>query len=120
MPPPKSIDITVIGYQTVGESIILECNVTMQSSITRRINITWISNGVVLRTVEGTNVSFRFNYIQVYTDYYDILQVSTSDDSRVFQCKASVSANPPVSSIGNITLDVKGKLFVIKSEHIRI
>ena len=42
----------------------------------------------------------------VYTDSYNISQLSTTDDGRVIQCEVVINASPPVMATDNITLNV--------------
>ena len=69
----------------------------------------WTSNGLELKKIENANVSFTSDKSEMYTVVYDILQLSTSDDSREFQCGILVNVTPLVMGIGSVTLDVTGK-----------
>ena len=81
---------------------------TTVRGITSRVDIVWSSNGIDLRRTEGVNGSFTSHSSVTYTDYYNALQLNTSDDDRVYQCEVSLNTIPPRMADGNITLDVTG------------
>ena len=45
----------------------------------------------------------------VYTDTYNISQLSTDDDGREYQCEVVINTSPLVMANGSITLNVMGK-----------
>ena len=54
--------------------------------------------------------STMMNNLLVYTNFYNISQLSTTDNGTVIQCEAAViNASPPVMASDSITLDVTGK-----------
>ena len=53
--------------------------------------------------------STTMNSSLVYTDYYTISQLSTTDDDRVIQCEGLINANTSVMASDSITLDVTGE-----------
>ena len=108
MPTPNTINLTAIGNQTVGQSLTLECRVATVRGITSRVDIAWSSNGSELQRTEGVNVHFLFNSLVIYADSYNILQLNTSDDGRVYQCEVFVNTSPSVAANDNITLDLNG------------
>ena len=67
----------------------------------------WSSNGIVLRRINGT-ISTTMDNSLVYTDSYNISQLSTIDDGGVIQCGVVISASPLVMATDNITLNVMG------------
>ena len=92
----------------MGQSLALECSVSTVRGITSRVDIIWSSNGSELKRTEGTNVSFIYDNLVVYIDSCVILQLNTSDDGRVYQCKMFVNASPLVMANDSITLDLNG------------
>ena len=108
MPAPDTVNVTVVSTQTVGQALTLECNITTVRGITSRVDIVWSSNGVELKRTERANVSTTSDSLATYADYYNVLQLNTSDDGRVYQCKMLVNTSPPLTADGNITLDVTG------------
>ena len=99
--------MTALNDQTVGQSLTLQCEVTTGRGITSRVDIVWSSNGIVLRRINGTIPTTMDNSL-VYTDSYNISQLSTTDDGRVIQCEVVINASPPVMATDNITLNVMG------------
>ena len=108
---PLAIFITVPNTQTVSQSITMQCEVTTVRGITSRVDIVWISCGVELQSMNDVSSTTISNSL-VYTDYYTILQLNTTDDDRVIQCKGVINANPPVMANDIIILDVIGELYL--------
>jgi len=106
--PFPNVDITAPNTQTVGQLLTLECSVTTVRGITSRVDIIWSSDGRELERMEGANVSSTTDSSVVYTDTYNISQLSTTDDGREYQCEVVISTSPPVMANDNITLDVMG------------
>ena len=108
MPTPDRINLTVVSTQTVGQPLMLDCSVTIMRGITSRVDIVWSSNGSELKRIEGANASSASNGLEIYTAFYDAMQINTNDDHRAFQCEVFVNTNPPLIADDNITLDVIG------------
>ena len=69
----------------------------------------WSSGGVELERTNNVS-STVMNGLLVYTDYYIISQLNTTDDDRVIQCEGVINATPPVMANDRIILNVTGKL----------
>ena len=113
--PTPTVSGTAPNTQTVGQSLILQCEVTIVRGITSRVDIVWSSGGTVLRRMNGTTATTMDNS-QVYTDSYTISQLSTTDEGRVIQCEVVINASPLVMASDSITLDVTGEcqaLFIV-------
>lgn len=108
VPTLNSVNVTVASTQTVGQSLTLECRVTTNKVISSGVNIVWSSSGLELRRIEGANIRFISDNLVMYADYYYALQLSTSDDGRVYHCKVFVNTSPQLMADGNITLNVTG------------
>ena len=108
VPSPEAVNVAVMSTQTVGQPLTLECNITTVRGITSRVDIVWSSDGSELMRIEGVNVSFTSESSETYSVLYDVMQLNTSDDGRVFQCEVIVNTNPPLVADNNITLDVTG------------
>ena len=93
----------------VSQPLTLECTITTVKGITSRVDIMWTSNGVELKRIDGANISFVSDKSEMYIVFYDILQLTTSDHSREFQCEIIVNTTPSVMANGSISLDVTGK-----------
>ena len=108
---PNSTNVTVTApiAQIVGQSLILEANVTTVRGITSRIDIEWSIGNTTLKRTEGVNITSTASNTVVYKDIYNITQVSTFDDGRVYQCKMIINTNPQLMATDNIALDVTGK-----------
>ena len=100
--------MTTPSTQTVGQSLILQCEVTTVRGITSRVDIVWSSGGAELERMNNVS-STTMNNLLVYTDSYTISQLNTTDEDRVIQCEVVINASPPVMASDNITLDVTGE-----------
>ena len=107
---PSSIKVTTIGALKVSQSLTLECSIATVRGITSSVDILWSSNGSELKRIIGANVNFTSNNLEMYIVFYDILQLKTSDDGRLFQCEILLNTTPSVMATGNITLDLTGNL----------
>ena len=65
---------------------------------------------MILQKTEGIIITSTASDSVVYNDIYNITQLSTFDDGRVYQCKVIINTNPQLMAIDSITLDVTGKL----------
>ena len=92
---------------TLGQSLILQCEVTTVRGIASIVDIVWSSNGTVLRRMNGTTPNTADDSL-VYTDSYTISQLNTTDDGRMIQCEVVINASPLVTADNNVTLDVMG------------
>ena len=102
------VNLTAPEIQLVGESLILQCSVNTVVGISSSIDVTWSSNNVILAVHENVNTSFAETNSIVYVDFYEIPQVTTADEGRIYQCQIRINQNPPLISDSFITLDVTG------------
>ena len=100
--------MTALNTQTVGQSLILQCEVTTVRGITNRVDIVWSSGGTELERMNNVSSTTMDNSL-VYTDSYTISQLSTTDGGRVIQCEVVINARPSVMASDSITLDVTGE-----------
>ena len=110
MPDSTIVTVTAPVVQIVGQSLTLEANVTTVRGITSRIDIEWSTGNTTLQRTEGVNITFTASDSVVYNDIYNIAQVSTFDDGRVYQCKVIINTNPQLMATNSTTLDVTGML----------
>ena len=107
--PSPDIIITAGVNHTVGQSLTLQCDVSVVKGVISSVDMVWRSNdGAELDRTDDIMLTLDGN-LQVYTGSYTISQLSTTDDDRVIQCEVVINANPPVMSYNSITLDVTGK-----------
>ena len=112
-------DVPSTENQTVGDPLILRCNLNTDLLRSFSISFTWSSNNVTLR---NSNQSGRLQ------DHYVISQLKTSDHGQEFKCDAMININlpeatPPVAILpvaiipvvesGAIVLDLTGKIVSI-------
>ena len=107
------VDVIAVNNQTVGQPLILQCSVTIIRDTNSRVDFVWNSNGVELKRVEGVVGESLVNNSAVYTDHYIISQLTGADNNSLYICEVMISGNQMISSTGNITLNVTGKLNVL-------
>ena len=105
--PTPTVSVTSLNTQTVGQSITLQCEVTTVRGITSRVDIVWSSDGTELARINNVSSTTMDNSL-VYTNSYTILQLSTTDDGRVIQCKVVINISPLIMSASNIILNASG------------
>ena len=98
--------MTALSTQIVGQSVTLQCEVTTLRGINSRVDIVWSSDGIELERMNNVS-STTMSSLLVYTDYYTISHLSTTDDDRVIQCEGVIIGVMLV--VDNIILDVTGK-----------
>ena len=108
--PSKHYNISVANStaQIVGQSLTLECSVTTVRGITSRVDIVWSSDGSVINTINGVNISMSRGSTAEYSATYTIPLLSTTNDGRTYQCEVVINTSPPISNSSNITLDTTG------------
>jgi len=82
--------------------------VTTVRGITSRVDIVWNIDGTEIERMEGVNISSTADNSVVYTDTYNISQLSTTDDGREYQCEVVINTSPLVMANDSVTLDVMG------------
>ena len=106
--PTITISVFAFKTQTVGQPLILECEVTTVRGVSSRVDIVWSSNGTELSRLNGT-AALAVNNSQVYSTLYSISTLRTSDEGRVIQCEGIIQATSSISSTNTFTLDVIGQ-----------
>ena len=107
--PTPTVIVTAPNTQTVGQSLTLQCNVTTVRGITSRVDIVW-SDGDTTEFQRTDNVLLTtMGDSLVYTAYYNISQLSTTDEDRFIQCEVVINASPLAMASDNTTLDVTGE-----------
>ena len=96
----------------MGQSLTLQCEVTTVKGITSRVDIVWSSDGTVLRRTNNVSSTTIDNSL-VYTDSYNISQLSTTDDGRVIQCEVVINTILSVMASDSITLDMTGECDIV-------
>ena len=110
--PIPTVSVTTLNNQTVGQSLALQCEVTIMGDITSRVDIVWSSNGAQLNRTNNIS-STTMDSSLVYSDSYTISQLDTTDDGRTIMCEILFSAYPLVMDSNDITLDVTGEYICI-------
>ena len=113
--PIPSVSINILNNETVGQSLILECDVTTVRGITSRVVIMWNSDGSgesgvdIIGAVNTTSIT---NNSMLFTDTYIIPQLSTADENKEYQCEVLIDTDSPVMATDSVTLNITGKYIV--------
>ena len=109
--PTPTVNLIPLSAQTVGQSLTLQCEVTTVRGITSRVDIVWSSNGIELERMNNVS-STTMDNSSVYTDSYNVSQLSTTDDGRMIQCEIVINTSPSVMASDSITLNVTGECYM--------
>ena len=107
--PTPSVTVTAPNTQIVGQSLTLECSVTVVRGITSRVDIIWSRDGTEVERMEGIGVSSTTANMVMYTDTYTISQLNTTDNHTAYQCEVMINSSPPVTATGSATLELMGE-----------
>ena len=99
------VDVAVLGKQTVGQPLILQCSATTKTDINSRADFVWISNGIELERVGIVGESSTNNSV-VYRDYYIIRQLTAAHNNSVYTCEVIINEVQPLSATDVFTLNV--------------
>ena len=110
VPNSTNVTVTASNTQIVGQSLILECSVTIVRGITSRVDIEWNIGNMIIQRTEGISVISIISDNVIYKNSYNISQVSTLDDGRDYQCKVIINTIPQLMATDSTTLDVTGKI----------
>ena len=107
--PSPSVNINILNNQTIGQLLILKCDVTTVRGITSRVDIVWRSDGSELSIIKEVNTSAVINNSMIFRDTYIITQLSTADENKEYQCEVSIDTQSPVTANDSVRLNVTGK-----------
>ena len=108
--------MSILNNQTVGKSLLLECDVTTVRGITSRMDIVWSSDSSGqsgLRIINGANTNLITNVSMLFTDTYIIPQLSTANENEEYQCEIFIDTYTPVIANDSVILNVTGKYILI-------
>ena len=126
--PTPTVRVTSHNNQIVGQSLMLQCEVTTVRGITSIVDIVWSSDGTELQKMNNVVLSL-INDSLMYMDTYINPLLNTTDDGRMIQCEVVINASPSVIANDHITLDVTGKdyrclcytlIFIYVKENLKI
>ena len=102
----------MISYdaQTVGQPLLLKCIVITVRGITSQMEIAWSSDDVVFHTERNVSINLTTSLFASYISTYNIPQLSTLDDGKVYSCEVVINASPSITATDSIELDVIGNL----------
>ena len=108
VPNSTNVTVTASSMQIVGQSLILECIVTTVRGIISKIDVEWSTGNTLLQLIEGISHLHKVNDSVLYKAIYNITEVNTLDDDRVYECKVVINTNPQLTATDSVTLDVTG------------
>ena len=103
------------GDEVVGQSLALQCNVTAMSGFTSIVDIVWSRDGVEVNRTNNSLAITTMDGSLLYTDSYVIPMLSTSDNTREYECMAVIYTNPQTVVSDSFTLNVDGEYYMYLS-----
>ena len=83
--------------QQMGDSLLLECNVTMVRGITSSVDIVWITNDEEVRVnASKKTVDNLVVYRSVYRSVYNDSEIS--QENQTYQCSVNINVSPAVNA----------------------
>ena len=67
----------------------------------------WSSGGIELERISDVSLT-RVDNTLVYTDFYNISQLSTTDDGNTYECRVTIYGGSEVTAFESIKLNVTG------------
>ena len=101
--------MNVSDDQTVGQSLTLECRIYIIKGVNSEVDIIWQSNGLQLESNENVSANTAMNNSEVYISTFTVLQLSTTDEGKIYQCGVVINTISPIIAYDNVTLNVTGK-----------
>ena len=100
--------MTAPSPQAVGESLTIECSVSLGRDISSRVEILWSSNGVDLQRIANASL-IAVDSFSVYKSSYTLSQLNTADNGGEYQCTVLINTSPPLMATGSVTLNITSK-----------
>ena len=114
--PELTVTLNAASDEVVGQSLALQCNVTAVSGFTSIVDIVWSRDGVEVNRTNNSLAITTMDGSLVYTDSYVIPMLSTSDNTREYECMAVIYTNPPTVIVSDsFTLNVDGQYYMYLS-----
>ena len=108
--PSPLVIVSTPEDQIVGQTLILQCDITTVRGIISKVRVVWSSDGIELERIERLNVSSITNNSVLYTDWYAITLLNTADEGRTFECTVVITALSPVMATDSTALNVTGNI----------
>ena len=107
----KTLGNSTLNGLTVGDSLTLNCTVTIVRGIFSSVNIIWTNGIDVVRRTENLSVAYTVNDFAIYTDLYKISSLTLLDNGRNYECTVLINSSRQISSSDQIVLNFTGELY---------
>lgn len=107
--PTPDVIVTVLGNQTIGNPLLLKCEVITVSGINSSVDIVWIKDDIKIKRMNNVPGYPINNTIILYTSFYNITPLQMIDDNTTYHCQAVINTSPLVNNSDNYTLNVIGE-----------
>ena len=108
------MNINVPNNLTTGQSVTLDCAVTV-TDITSTMDIVWYNNdGLPVRRVNNVTASVHNGAAVVYRDSYNISPLTNKHDNKVYSCQAIINIAPVLIAVSSVRLDVTCKFTIMQ------
>ena len=106
--PPPSVMLKILGTQTVGQSLSMECTITTVKGLSSSIDVTWRIDGVETKEMLRASISSSTSSSIIYRDLYNISLLTTAEEGRIYQCEGVINTSSSLNAESSITLDIIG------------
>ena len=100
--------LKILGTQTVGQSLSMECIITTVRGLSSSVDIIWRSDGVEIKRTLGASISSSTSSSILYRDFYNITLLTTAEEGRVYHCEGVINTSSSLNAESSIALDVIG------------
>ena len=103
--------VTITHYTmdpAVGESLSVNCNISIFRGIIGSVEITWAINGTAQNSSSNYMVDMTSDSI-IYSDVLDIPELQITHNNTVYSCEAKINASIPLRGNDSWTLTIRGE-----------
>ena len=106
--PIVTVEATATNSPAVYQPLILQCTATIVSSITRTVDIIWITGNTQVRRVNNVTASSNINSSSIYNDSFIIPSLNLSDIGSVYECEVVINSVLPTTTKTDFMVPIPG------------
>jgi len=107
--PLPNVTVTALSNEQVGQPLSLSCNVTTVRGITSNMDIVWIADGVVIKSVNVSGKTVNNTVVYYHTYNHNGSFLSEDDNSTTYQCSVTIESFPSVNNSDYHVLNLTSK-----------
>ena len=100
--PIPNVSVTVLN-QSIGNTLLLRCDVNTVRGITSKVDIMWKVNN---REIERYNGNILENVISYVYYYNTSKKLTVNDNNAIYQCQVFVNRSPSINATDSLTLNL--------------